>query len=263
MRRLITFACEGETLVGTVDEADGATGLLMVSGGNEVRTGAHRGLALLAGRLSAGGIPVFRFDRRGVGDSGGENAGYLSSHADIIAAGMAFRQKVPHLDRVIGFGNCDGATALALFGHDAGLNGVILANPWVVEREDDLPPAAAIRARYLQRLRDPAAWRALATGGIDFSSLLKGLRRIVATPSQPRSLAANAVAAIETWGEAAHVVLAERDSTAIAYADAARRLASRAPTTLIDTASHSFARQDDDEALERAIWATLASQPTT
>lgn len=263
MRRLIAFPCEGETLVGTIDDADGTTGLLIVSGGNEVRGGAHRGMALLAGRLALRGVPVFRFDRRGVGDSSGENQGYLSSRADILAARAAFRQEVPHLDRMVGFGNCDAATALAVFGRDAGLNGVILANPWVVEREDDLPPAAAIRSRYVKRLRDPAAWRALVTGGIDFLSLLRGLRRIAATTSKPGSLANNALAAIARWGEIAHVVLAERDSTALAFADAARRIGLRVPTTLIETASHSFARADDTAALESTIWAALVDQPTT
>ena len=40
MRRLIGFACEGETLAATLDEAPGTTGLLIVSGGNEIRSGA-------------------------------------------------------------------------------------------------------------------------------------------------------------------------------------------------------------------------------
>ena len=48
MRELISFPCEGDTLAGTLDDAPGATGLLIVSGGNEIRCGAHRGMALLA-----------------------------------------------------------------------------------------------------------------------------------------------------------------------------------------------------------------------
>ena len=48
MRRVIAFACEGETLVGSLDQASGSTGLLIVSGGNEIRAGAHRGMATLA-----------------------------------------------------------------------------------------------------------------------------------------------------------------------------------------------------------------------
>ena len=86
MRRLIEFACAGDTLTGTLDEAPGQTGLLIVSGGNEIRIGAHRGMALLAARLAATGTPVFRYDRRGIGDSTGENAGFVAA-ADIKFAG--------------------------------------------------------------------------------------------------------------------------------------------------------------------------------
>ena len=43
MRKLIAFPCAGETLVGSLDEGAGSTGLLIVSGGNEIRMGAHRG----------------------------------------------------------------------------------------------------------------------------------------------------------------------------------------------------------------------------
>ncbi len=52
----------------------------------------------------------------------------------------------------IGFGLCDGATALALFGRQAGLDGLILVNPWLVEAEAGEPPPAAIRAHYRRRL---------------------------------------------------------------------------------------------------------------
>ena len=72
IRRHVSFACEGDTLVGTLDgPAEGAaasTGLLLVTGGNETRAGAFSGQARLAVRLAAAGYPVWRFDRRGVGD---------------------------------------------------------------------------------------------------------------------------------------------------------------------------------------------------
>jgi len=91
MRELTNFPCEGDTLIGTLDDAPGTTGLLIVSGGNELRCGAHRGMALLAADLAAAGIPVFRFDRRGIGDSDGANHGYQDSGPDIAAAVRAFR----------------------------------------------------------------------------------------------------------------------------------------------------------------------------
>ena len=174
MRRLIAFQCAGETLIGTLDPATGATGLLIVSGGNELRSGAHRGMTMLAARLAAAGVPVLRFDRRGVGDSSGENGGFRAAADDIAAAAAALRREQPQVTRSVGFGNCDAATALTLFGRAAGIDALVLANPWVIEPTDDLPPAAAIRARYAARLRDPAEWRRLLGGGVDLAKLAKG-----------------------------------------------------------------------------------------
>ena len=80
MNRLhLTFECADSTLAGTLDMACGASGLLLVSGGNEIRSGAFSGQAALAARIAAAGFPVFRFDRRGIGDSGGENKGFRNS----------------------------------------------------------------------------------------------------------------------------------------------------------------------------------------
>ena len=52
-RRHLTFACEGAALAGTLDLAPGSTGLLIVTGGNEVRAGAWNGQALFAARIAA------------------------------------------------------------------------------------------------------------------------------------------------------------------------------------------------------------------
>ena len=255
MRRLLSFACEGETLVGTLDEGAGTTGLLIVSGGNEVRCGSHRGMALLAARLAASGVPVFRFDRRGVGDSSGDNGGYLSSAPDIVAASATFRAEAPQVTHMVGFGNCDAATALALFGRAAGVGRLVLANPWVVERAaDDLPPAAAIRARYAERLRDPREWWRLLRGGVNLRKLLNGLRAL-ARAKPEHSLVrrfADSLAEREVT-----VVLAKRDATAISYQEAVQAIGITLTTTTIDTASHSFARPDDVAALEAEIRAAL------
>jgi pimeloyl-ACP methyl ester carboxylesterase len=242
MRRLIAFDCAGETLLSTLDEAEGATGLLIVSGGNEIRAGAHRGMAMLAARLAAQDTPVLRYDRRGVGDS---------------TVGT-FRANVPQVTRIVGFGNCDGATTLALFGRAAGIDAVILANPWVVETTDDLPPPAAIRARYAAKLRDPREWWRLAQGGVSIGKLIRGLRRISSTVNEDFAVAGPATRSIAAWGNDATVVLAKGDATALAYVDAARRANVTPRTITIDTASHSFARAGDAAALDAAIIAALS-----
>lgn len=258
MRRLITFDCHGETLVGSLDEAPGSTGLLIVSGGNEVRHGAHRGMARLAAALAVEGSPVFRYDRRGIGDSSGLNGGFGSAREDLLAAVAAFRAASPGITRLVGFGNCDAASTLALWGAKAGLDAVVLANPWVVEPTDDLPPPAAIRARYARQLRSPIAWARLLRGDIDFRKAFNGLRKVARDGSQPAStLQTEVMAGIQQWGERASVVLAQGDATALAYADATRRAGLAPPTRMIDTASHSFARMEDAAALHDAVRAAL------
>ena len=255
MRRLIGFACEGETLAATLDEAPGTTGLLIVSGGNEIRSGAHRGMAMLARRLAATGTPVFRYDRRGVGDSTGDNAGFLSAEPDLIAAAAAFRNAAPHVTCLIGFGNCDAASTLALFGRSAGFDKVILANPWVIEPIDDLPPAAAIRHHYRTALRDPATWRRALSGKLNFTSLIKGLLRIIQTGEESQNpLASRVLTAIAAWQTDAAVILARGDATAIAFAAAA---GAAVPSETIDTDSHSFTGPAA-AALETALRRNLA-----
>ena len=252
MRSLIAFPCAGETLVGTLDAAPGRTGLLIVSGGNEIRCGAHRGMALLAAHVAAAGYPAFRYDRRGIGDSTGENNGYVSARDDLVAAATAFRARAPQLMTILAYGNCDAASTLALYGRTAGIDRLLLANPWTIEDTDDLPPAAAIRATYRQRLTSPAAWARLLAGKIDFTKAIDGLRK--ASRTMPQPLATQMVTAIEGWGDAATVILATGDATAQAYRAAARHL----PAQSIETASHSFAREEDQRQLRAAVLAALA-----
>ncbi|HVI98522.1 MAG TPA: hydrolase 1, exosortase A system-associated [Sphingomonas sp.] len=253
MRELIPFDCAGETLLATLDRAEGDTGLLIVSGGNEVRMGAHRGMAWLAGELAERGVSVFRFDRRGIGDSTGENRGYASSGPDIVAAAAAFRSAHPTMRRVVAFGNCDAATALALFGE--GFDALVLTNPWVVEPSDGLPPAAAIEARYRARLRDPREWGRLLRGGVSLPKLARGLQAIAQNKVKaPDTLADRFFAALP---RSTTVILADRDATAQAFAAEAQRRNWRGTARRVDTASHSFARTGDREALLEAILAAL------
>ena len=251
MRSLIALPCDGETLAATLDDAPGSTGLLIISGGNEIRSGAHRGMAMLARRLADAGIPVLRYDRRGVGDSTGTNGGFLSAGPDLTAAVAAFRTAAPRLTRIVGFGNCDAASTLALFGRSGGLDAVILANPWIVEDKDDLPPAAAIRARYLQRLRDPRSW----LRGVDLRKLATGLRKLATRrPETPGSLADTVTRGIDSWDDAAIILLATGDATAQAFS---ARYAGPAPIIRIDTPSHSFAGARNAARLEAEILAAL------
>ncbi|TGX52270.1 hydrolase 1, exosortase A system-associated [Sphingomonas gei] len=262
MRKLIEFPCAGETLLGTLDEAPGAIGLLIVSGGNEIRIGAHRGMALLALRIAEAGHPVFRFDRRGIGDSSGDNRGYDSSADDIAAAAATFRAATG-VTRIVAYGNCDAATALAFFHAPANIDALVLANPWVIEPTDDLPPVAAIRARYAERLRDPGEWLRLVRGGVNIRKLISGLLKLSRSqPQREGGLPARLADALGQTQVPVTILLANGDNTAIAFADAYAGpafAAARTKASLVelDSASHSFASQSDKDWLFKEVRARL------
>jgi exosortase A-associated hydrolase 1 len=260
MRHQLSFACEGAALAASLDEAAGSTGLLIVSGGNEVRSGAHRGMAMLAARIAAEGYPVFRFDRRGIGDSEGANRGFESSGPDIAAAIAAFRAAAPHVSHIVAFGNCDAASALLLH-QPLALDGLIVANPWTYDgdaeeaEEAALPPASAIRARYLARLKDPKSLLRLIKGEVDFRKLFRGISALKApvAPAAPDSLAARLDRAITELGTPATILLASGDRTAQAFIENCPSTLNRVPVERLASASHSFAGDDGDWLFQRIL----------
>jgi exosortase A-associated hydrolase 1 len=255
MRRLLSFDCAGYKLAATLDGSGGSVGVLMVTGGTQTRIGSHRMSERLALTLARQGIPCLRFDRRGVGDSEGADPGFRGSGPDIQAATSTFREECPGLERIVGLGLCDGGTALALFGGEAGLAALILVNPWLVEAQAGAPPPAAIRRHYKQQLLSPSAWRRLLTGDISYRKALKGFRRAAAPTASP--LAAQAGAALERSALPVQLILARGDATAIAAEAEWRKLGRDAPKVL-ETDSHTFAGPGDDAALREAVLAALA-----
>lgn len=256
MRRLISFPCLGATLIGSLDDGPRTTGLLVVSGGNEIRCGAHRGMAMLATALNAQGTPVFRFDRRGIGDSSGDNGGFASSGPDIMAAVAAFRAACPQVNRLVGFGNCDAATALLLH-HGGAFDHLVLANPWLIDDDDGLPPAAAIRSRYFEGMRNPDTWKRLVSGGVDIHKLIKGISKIVHTKGKALADFERVVFNALNAAPATTIILARGDATALAFSASAARAGYAGDRIIIDTDSHSFSRPADKAALMDAVARTL------
>ena len=255
MRRLLSFDAAGAELAASLDSTGGTTGLLLVTGGSQTRVGSHRMYERLAKDLAEQGFPCFRFDRRGVGDSPGEDPGFRGSEPDLQAAMAAFRRETPTLERIMGLGLCDGATALALFGKAAGIDALILVNPWLVEAEAGAPPPAATRAHYRKRLLSLEAWKKLLSGRVDYRKLLRGILRISAK-QEGAPLALETAAALRASGLRAWLILAEGDGTAIA---AVEELKAPAFAGLIEgreivrSDSHTFARPGDEAALLAAV----------
>lgn len=213
------FGCGSLKLAGSLDTAPGSTGLLLVSGGNEIRSGAFSGQSHLAARIAAQGFPVFRYDRRGIGDSEGENRGFRSSAGDIQSALEAFRSMVPHMERVVAFGNCDAASALMLSGGE-GLDGLVLSNPWTIDDSDgeasQEPQHApdAIRSRYLEKLKNPREIVRLMRGGVDLGKLTRGLKSSFGPAPAPTGLAHDMREGLVGFDGHVAILLATADRTA-------------------------------------------------
>src|SRR5512144_3183809 len=102
----LTFSCQGAELVGILHPGSdrAARGVLIVVGGPQYRVGSHRQFLLLARDLAAAGIPVLRFDYRGMGDAGGEVVDFEHCQADIAAAVDAFFARSAGLREVVIWG---------------------------------------------------------------------------------------------------------------------------------------------------------------
>lgn len=270
MKQLTGFECEGAWCAATLETGDSDTGLMIVSGGNEIRSGPHAGQASLASLVAAQGYPVFRYDRRGVGESEGENGGFEASAADIAAAISAFRAATPQMRRVVALGNCDAASALALFHHDLGIDQLILANPWTIEGVTDEgqrapPSAAAVRARYWARLKNPRSLFDLLTGKIDLGKLAGGLKRMAAGDGA-NGLAIRIASALANSRTPTTILLANRDTTALAFLGhwgsvAFAPVRQRPNVTLkeVDSASHSFSDSASKEWLKEQVLQALSA----
>jgi len=168
-QRALMFNCNGSGLVGIVEvpERPLPRGVLVVTGGPQYRVGSHRQFTILARTLSQRGIPVMRFDRRGMGDSEGGPRSVDRIDEEIRAAMKEFFMQVPEMQEVVIWGLCDAAAAAALYvATDHRVRGLVLFNPRVRTRQraapvsknvaSDRPDVVATATALRQNMR-PAA----------------------------------------------------------------------------------------------------------
>lgn len=155
------FVCEGSSLVGLLHLPEEPTdlGVLMfVGGGPQYRAGGHRQLVLWARELAAQGVPVMRFDYRGVGDSGGEFRGFDHIEADMRAAIQAFFTRLPTVRKLVLWGECDASSAILMHAYkEPRVIGISLQNPWA--RTTAGQARAYINHYYLRRLTERSFWK--------------------------------------------------------------------------------------------------------
>lgn len=172
----VCFACGEDTLIGILHRAapPSETGVVIVVGGPQYRIGSHRQFVELARELAVNGIPVLRFDVRGMGDSSGDFPGFEAIDEDIAAAVDAFVREEPHIRNVVLWGLCDGASASIFYApRDPRVSGLVLLNPWI--RSEASYARTELRHYYGARLLDGSFWRRLASGEVDVRDAARSL----------------------------------------------------------------------------------------
>ncbi len=277
-REVVSWSIAEQKIVATLDtpnKIETKSALLIISGGNEIRSGSHDSQSQIAQHICALGHYVLRYDRRGIGDSEGENKGFDNSQEDIAAAVQFMRDRLGHDIQISAFGNCDAASALLLYHQNLGLKNLILANPWTIDsqKEDSstenantakdspienntiadnptAPSAAAIRARYWARIKNPRSLIDLFTGKIDIGKLLSGLRK-ASQQDNISALSQHMAKELSDIRIETNILIANKDTTAMAFMGSYKnKIFDRTRSNIniklhhIDSASHSFADQE-------------------
>jgi exosortase A-associated hydrolase 1 len=172
----VFFDCDGEQLLGIVHEPGSAStvGVLIVVGGPQYRVGSHRQFLLLARYLADNGIPVMRFDYRGMGDSTGALHSFEGVDLDIRAAIDKFVEESSAIKEIVIWGLCDAASAALFYAPtDSRVAGLVLLNPWV--RTEQGEAKAYLKKYYLARLFSRDFWKKVLKGGFKVRASLASL----------------------------------------------------------------------------------------
>lgn len=196
----LTIPCDADGMIAVLHrpERPGSDGLLIAVGGPQYRVGSHRQFVLLARHLAAQGIPVLRFDYRGVGDSSGTFKGFETVETDIRCAIDEFFRLCPETERLRLWGLCDAASAALLYVKtDPRVSGIVLLNPWV--RTEAGLAKAVLSTWYRRRLSGLDLWKDLVTGRLNIlesaASLAMNLKLALRRQPQERNHRSPAVTA--------------------------------------------------------------------
>jgi exosortase A-associated hydrolase 1 len=191
--RALAFPCKDCWLYGilSLPRATVSRGILIVVGGPQYRVGSHRQFTLLARHLAAHGVPVFRFDYRGMGDSEGDMRTFEDIEDDLRCAIDRFFEEVSTLNDLVIWGLCDAASAALFYGYrDQRVTGLVLLNPWV--RTQEGAAKAYLTHYYTKRFFEPELWNKILRGNFNYvaaaqsfskviGQALKGRKKVVAT----------------------------------------------------------------------------------
>jgi len=248
-------------------------GVLVVVGGPQYRVGSHRQFVLLARALADAGVPVMRFDYRGMGDAAGQLTDFTGIDDEIRAAIDAFRDRVEGMQQVVLWGLCDAASAALFYGwRDPRVAGLVLLNPWI--RTEAGQARTYVRRYYLARLASRDFWRKARSGRLELLESLRSLARNVllgwrrrrddSDEAESRSLPGRMASGLEHFDGPVLFILSGGDLTAGEFRDTVsasprwQELMNR-PRIRVETlpeADHTFSRRQwrDDVAQRTLAW---------
>ncbi len=149
-------------------------GVVIVVGGPQYRVGSHRQFLHLARWLAAAGVPVLRFDARGMGDASGDKQPFDHLDEDIRAALDGLCSRAPRVEGVVLWGLCDGASAALLYADkDERVAGLVLVNPWLENVQSEA--RTRLIHYYLKRLSSGGFWRKFIGGRVAIADSLRGV----------------------------------------------------------------------------------------
>ena len=178
--RALSFSCHDSWLYAilSLPEKVISRGILIVVGGPQYRVGSHRQFMLLARHLAAHGVPVMRFDYRGMGDSEGDARNFEGIEDDLSCAIDQFFEEVDALREVVIWGLCDAVSAALFYAYqDQRVTGLVLLNPWV--RTDEGIAKARLKHYYVTRLLEPEFWRKIWQGQFNFTKSAQSFLKVV------------------------------------------------------------------------------------
>lgn len=219
------FRCHGDRLLGiaTCPHKMTETGVLIVVGGPQYRSGSHRQFTLLARQLADRGIPSYRFDYRGMGDSEGPKQCFTTINDDIKAAIDSFTEHHPEIKSIVIWGLCDAASAALLYvNSDPRVKGLVLLNPWV--QIGGLSAKVKFSHYYFPRLVTREFWKKVFSREMEFSSAIREFFDAIKqsnthqenpnTPVEPSSYVEKMLAALTSYKGEVLIILSGNDFTA-------------------------------------------------
>ena len=258
-------------------DANPGMGVIMLTGGMQIRAGSHRQYLLLARTLAAEGYAVLRLDFPGFGDSPGTPRHY-AANADVIVAAIAeLQERKPELRGFVLWGLCDGASAAALHAcADERVMSVLMVNPWL----DDVAEHVGLSGYYHRRLMSPQFWRSLLCGEVGvmrgavgfmrhvwhklFAPVEDGKRMTAAENSGERGDSASDIwSALGSLSGRVMVVTGEADRTGQAFlAMLARRpgVQQGVRQVMVPQADHTFSTPQWHAALTEHTRVTMARE---